>query len=91
MAGLNGRLVKLERMLPPVPVASRCRDCGLGHARRITADEAETLVRAALGERAGAGAVPATAAIEVFCLCACCSDGRAVAELTHAVAALGAS
>ena len=74
---LDGRLKSLERRRAIAGEGATCPTCGLPHARLpVPVDVVEAVVRRGLG---GAG-------VEVprLCLCrVCCSEGRAVARLTH--------
>ena len=77
---LVGRLEKLERLIEPRRPAARCPACGLEHARTVTINEIRSLI----------GPLSLTVSpdwpqLEVgpFCLCECCADSRALAELTH--------
>jgi hypothetical protein len=74
---LNGRLSRLERTMLPAAATERCRACGLPHIRLpISCSLVEAIVRRALNGDA----------VEVprLCLCMdCCSDGHAIARLTH--------
>ena len=74
--GLNGRLARLERVLVP-PEASRCRACGLAHARLpIPLEIAEAIVARDLGGR--------TVEVPRLCLCTgSCGPGRDIARLSH--------
>jgi hypothetical protein len=78
MAGLNGRLTRLERLRPPALAVSWCRGCDLPHVptKWTIAD-----VRSLFGVyRPGH---PEYRELGPLCLCACCERGRGLAELTH--------
>ena len=79
---LLGRLEKLERLIEPHRPAARCPACGLEHARTVTIDEIRALVRV-IGETTVAEPLPGTVRPGPFCLCECCAEHRALAELTH--------
>ena len=74
MAGLNGRVARLERVLAPPPT-NRCRSCGLRHVQPLTID----LVRRIIGpvSTMAPGLRPEVAASPApkLCLCdPCCGD-----------------
>ena len=80
MSRLGRRVVRLERLFPSAPAISRCRDCGLEHARKVTLEE----IRSIIGPISHP--VPADwprLKVGPFCLCACCWEYRGLAELTH--------
>ena len=70
MAGLNGRLTRLERRFGPATGPDRCRGCGLRHVSVLTIPA----IRGAIG-------LEGYAAPEPRCACACCPIGRGLAEL----------
>jgi hypothetical protein len=76
-ATLDGRLTRLERRRTVAGEGATCLTCGLPHARLpVPVEVVEAVVRRGLGG----------ASVEVprLCLCSgCCSEGRAVARLTH--------
>ncbi len=76
MAGLYGRLDRLEREGLAIEGPAACRTCGLLHAPRpIPVAMVEGIVGMLAGGR------PRT--VPPLCLCDCCADQRPVAELTH--------
>ena len=77
---LVGRLEKLERLVEPRRAAARCPACGLEHARQVTLEEIRSLI--------GPLSLPVPPdwprlKVGPFCLCECCAEYRALAELTH--------
>ena len=76
MAGLSGRVGKLERA-GGSPEAGACRGCGLRHDRPLTLALIRSILRIRGGAAGGRGPAPR------LCLCDCCGDERSLAELTH--------
>lgn len=81
MAGLNGRLRRLEAAMLPV-AAVTCRTCGLEHARKVTIAEMRALIRV-MGGTDVPGSPPGAVRPGPFCLCDCCTEYRSLAEWTH--------
>ena len=85
MAGLSGRVAKLER-LAPQGRARRCSACGLRHVQPLSIEDTRGIIAAPIG--------PATAEqVERWrrehphpgplCLCDCCAKSREIAEWSH--------
>ena len=80
MSRLAGRVTRLERQAGPRQEANYCPACGLEHARKVSMEEVRSLI--------GPLSVPVSPdwpqlKVGPFCLCACCAEYRALAELTH--------
>ena len=76
-AGLHGRLTRLERSLIVDADSEDCRVCGRPHVRLpVPIELVEAIVRR--------GLEGASVEVPRLCLCpGCCSEGQAVARLTH--------
>ena len=86
MAGLSGRVARLERAAGGRAADNRCRTCGLRHVRPLGIEDTRGIIAAPIG--------PVTAEQVArwrrehphpgpLCLCDCCADHRLIAEWSH--------
>ena len=80
-AMIRRRLATLEAAVMVIP-AKRCDRCGFEHARKVTIGEVRRMVRVMGGTRLPSP-LPGTSWPGPFCLCACCSSYRGLAEVTY--------
>ena len=73
-AGLNGRIVRLERLAVPSP-AHACRACGLRHVRPLTMDLARRIIGPVSSMATGLRRRVVEDPAPRLCLCdPCCGD-----------------
>ncbi len=70
-AGLNGRIVRLERLAAPLPVHA-CRACGLRHVRPLTIELIRRLIGPVSGMATGLMRELAVIPAPKLCLCDPC-------------------